>query len=69
MVSFCSFAQDSKWELWSKADFSYKLNKKISFSLEPGARYGFNPILFTKQFVDVSSSYRVKKTLILELDI
>ena len=67
IFSLLSFSQDSEWELWSKMEYRYKINKKSFISLEPGSRYDLNPILFSKQFIDLSSSRKIKKTLTLEV--
>ena len=54
-----SFSQDMDMELWTKMNFKKKINKKISFSFEPGARYSLNEIFFTKQFIDASVDYLI----------
>ena len=60
------FSQDIENELWTKIGYRYKLNKTSSFSLESGARYDLNPILFSKQFLDLSSSCKVNNVFSIE---
>ena len=59
-------SQDSNSELWSKIEYRYKINKKNSISLESGSRYNLQPILFSKQFLDLSSSYKINKSISIE---
>ena len=47
-------------------EYGFKLNKKSSLSLESGARYSLNPYIFTKQFLDFSSSFKINKILSLD---
>ena len=62
---FC-FSQQAEKEFWSKMEYGFKLNKKSSLSLESGARYSLNPYIFTKQFLDFSSSFKINKILSLD---
>ena len=61
-----SFSQDIESEVWSKIEYNYKVNKKNSISLESGARYTMSPVLFSKQFLDFSSSYKISNSLSIE---
>jgi len=67
IISVFSFSQDANWELWSKVEYRYKINKHNSFSVESSARYDFNPILFSKQFLDFSSLYKINKKFSMEI--
>lgn len=67
LISVFSFSQDVNWELWSKVEYRYKVNKKNSVSIESSARYDFNPILFSKQFLDFSSLHKINKNISLEI--
>ena len=66
LLSTFSFSQDVEWELWSKMEYRYKVNKQATISFEPGSRYSFSPILFSRQFLDFSSTYKIKKSVSLE---
>ncbi len=53
-ITLFSFSQNDELELWGKMTFKEKIQKKLFFSLEPGARYNLEDFFYTKQFVDVS---------------
>ena len=53
-ITLFSFSQNDELELWGKMSFKEKIQKKLFFSLEPGARYNLEDFFYTKQFFDIS---------------
>ena len=63
LLPFLAFSQEKDFQLWSKLELRYKINKKLGVDFSEGFRLRENARLPLKSFSEIGISYRKNKMI------